>query len=89
MLKGGKVKYNIKGLKIEGILTFPLTFRQVVNFFLRRRPYFALMFLFFDIDHSITPEKAQFSLSLKGQDIRIKLRSVKLGSLVSTNSLPD
>jgi hypothetical protein len=66
MLKGGKVKYNIKGLKIEGILTFPLTFRQVVNFFLRRRPYFALMFLFFDIDHSITPEKAQFSLSLKG-----------------------
>lgn len=22
MLKGGKVKYNVKGLKIEGILTF-------------------------------------------------------------------
>ena len=66
MLKGGKVKYNIKGLKIEGILTFPLTFRQVVNFFLRRRPYFASTLLFFDIDQSITPEKAQFSLSLKG-----------------------
>jgi len=66
MLKGGKVKYKVKGLKIEEILTFPPYLSTIGEFLPSAETFFASMFLFFDIEHSITPEKAKFSLRLKG-----------------------